>query len=150
MSEETFKSELERALARSDVDELLAALAGYFRWHEDGSPMDSDHVIDDRIYEVDDKERSLAIVMLAMDRYESESFLGLVSAGPLEDIFFMEAALSDEFLARIEAEATSNARFRWMLSGMYTSSFRPECTKLVERLTYGVSLEDPLPPRPEI
>jgi len=74
------------------------------------------------------------------------SYLGLVSAGLLEDIFFMENDVPDALVARIEEEAARNPRFRWMLSGMYTSTFRPEHRDMVEKLCEGSSICDQLPP----
>jgi hypothetical protein len=148
MTDHTPLTEVERAFRRVDIDHLRAVVAEQFAWNQ-ALDADTDAAalpLDPIITETDDLELSLAMVAVAMASYDDPSYLGLVSAGILEDIFFMENHVPDALLERIESEAERNPRFRWMLSGMYTDSFRPECRELVHRLTQGVSLSDPLPP----
>lgn len=148
MNEITLPTELERALARPDVDFLKQVIAEQYAWHsaESSDRGNEDLVLDPIIFDQDDPERNLALVAIAMATYDDEDYLGLVSAGILEDIFFMEQHVPHALLQRIETEALKNPRFRWMLSGMYTDSFKPECRELVHRLTVGLSIEDALPP----
>ena len=143
------ETELERALSRTDATQLLNIVTEYSRWHGDGCPGDSDHILDDWLFDHSDKERSLAMVSLAMANFDDPGFLGLVAAGLLEDIFFAGADVPDEIMVRVEEEARRTPRFRWMLSGVWTSSFRPQFADRVIRAVGTASLEtDPLPPRP--
>jgi hypothetical protein len=144
----SFKNELERARSRPDVDELLAALSAQFRWHQDGCPGDGYYGDLELYFDHSDKDRSLALVVLAMANFDDPGFLGMVAAGPLEDIFFAEQEVPEDIVVRIEDEARKTPRFRWMLSGVWTTSFKPEHATRVERAAAGAKLEDPLPPRP--
>lgn len=71
-----------------------------------------------------------------------------VSIGPLEDIFSNGEDVREDILVRIENEARRTPRFRWMLSGMWTSNFKPEHAARIKRAVSGAMVEDPLPPRP--
>ena len=148
MTQTSSRTEIERALSRPDIAKLRSVIAEQFDWNaaSDAGQDTLDLPLDPIIFDRSDSERSLALVAVAMATYDDPSYLGLVSAGILEDIFFMENHVSAELLERVEAEALHNPRFRWMLSGMYTDSFRPECRDLVSRLTTGISIDDPLPP----
>jgi hypothetical protein len=141
-------TEVERAFCRPDIDQLRAILTEQFECNQSidaGLDPTETPSLDPIIFDQSDLERSLALVAVAMATYDDANYLGLVSAGILEDIFFIENHVPDDLLTRIETEALRNPRFRWMPSGMYTDSFKPECRKLVHRLTKGVSLNDPLP-----
>ncbi len=148
MSETPQLTEYERAKLRKDLANLRRVIAEHVDWnraHDAG--LDSiSHPLDPIITERADPERNLALVAIAMNEQEDTSYLGLVSAGLLEDIFFMENDVPIPLLKRIEAEARRNPRFCWMLSGMYTTSFKPEFRAMVESFTRGISLDDPLPP----
>ena len=148
MTNQSLSSEVERAFCRADIEKLQRVITEHFEWHVafDAGRDIEDLPFDPIITDPSDPERNLALVAVAMAAYGDRSYLGLVSAGILEDIFFMENHVPDELLERIATEALRNPRFRWMLSGMYLDSFRPECRELVQRLTDGVSLDDPLPP----
>ena len=148
MRHPSIPSEVERALGRADIEKLRTVITEQFKWNlaEDENQDTADLPLDPIIFDSSDPERNLALVAVAMATYDDPSYLGLVSAGILEDIFFMENHVPDELLERIATEALRNPRFRWMLSGMYLDSFRPEYRELVQRLTDGVSLDDPLPP----
>jgi hypothetical protein len=146
----SFQNELERASSRPDANKLLMILKEYARWHDDGCPQgETDHILDDWIFNDSDKERSLALVILAMANFDDPGFLGLVAAGPLEDIFFAGAEVPEEIMARIEDEARRTPRFRWMLSGVWTTSFLPETEVRVRHAVGQADMEkDPLPQRP--
>lgn len=59
-----------------------------------------------------------AILAIA-ERKPSEQVLGIVAAGPLEDLIEYHGP---EFIDRIESEARANPVFRKMLSGVWESS----------------------------
>lgn len=149
MSNKQFGSEFERAMARSDIDQLKRIIAEHFAEHKASKAGENteNYPLDPLIFERDDPERNLALVAIAMSTYDDESYLGLVSAGLLEDIFFLENKVPDQLLMRIEAEALRNPRFLWMLSGMYSDSFKPECREFVQHLTKDISFGDPMPPK---
>jgi hypothetical protein len=92
-----------------------------------------------------DRERGLAYVMLAMAEYDDPDFLGLMSAGLLEDLL---QEPDPEFVDRIAAEARKTTRLRWMLG----IPFRHAIADWVWDRLRGLVVEDvdntPLPPAP--
>lgn len=165
-------TELQRAMARDDKDDLLHSVEVYRRWSGYGEPDDSkaarsDKVSDDATaedelwhdeldpwFEPHDPERGLALIALAMANYDDEGFLALISAGMLEEIVSHNPASSGEplradILARIVDEARRTARFRWILSGVWTSGCPQEVTAAIKQAVGTVNIDaDPLPPRP--
>ncbi len=140
-------SELERALERPDVGELRRVLAIYREWS--GRPQEHDDFPDEAAFFVDpdleDLDRGLALVVLASDTFDEPEFLGLVSAGLLENL--LDAA-TDEFLARVLNEARRSPRFFWLLSGVWRNSMAPSHAAAVKSLVGDHGFHDPLPPRP--
>jgi hypothetical protein len=150
-----YLDELQRARGRSDVDALQRVLAEYYEWHgafarkRAGEEVDdSDLVIDPILHDASDADRSLALVVLAMATYDDPLFLGLIAAGPLEDILSVHG---DDILARIVTEARHTPRFRWMLSGVSLHSIKPENVDAVAQAVRTMTIDgDALPPRPSI
>jgi hypothetical protein len=158
VSSKGFTSELERALARPDVGELREIVAEYFRADQASrsrAPNADDLVVDPWIYDSSDPDRSLALVALAIEDYDDPMFLGLMAAGPLEDILMFDpeghgttASPSDEIFSRVMDEGAKNPRFRWMLGGIYTNHLRPDQQKRFDALVER-SVDCDLPPRPQ-
>ncbi len=95
----------------------------------------------------EDPDLGLALVMLSAAMYDEIPFLGVVSAGMLEDLL-NEA--NDEFLDRILAEARKTPRFMWLLSGVWTMSMNSYHAKAIKELVGRRTFDDPLPPRPRV
>lgn len=147
MSDQGFTNELERALARPDIDELRRILAIHRRnslndandWPDEcSSVIMSGH---------DDPDLALSLVILASASFDEPEYLGLMAAGPLEDVLRHPGA---HFLERIADEARRTPRFRWMLSGVWLHAIHPEHVEAVQDAIGDMSMDrgDPLPPRP--
>jgi len=98
----------------------------------------------------EEPDRGLALVMLAAASYDEPEFLGVVAAGLLEDLLVHDSQCDDAFFRRILEEAQKTARFRWMLSGVWTYSAEPTRAAALKEAV-GETLMDegyPLPPRP--
>jgi hypothetical protein len=146
-------SELDRALARPDIEDLRADLAQYLTWvqwisSKKSKDDDDGPEVPWSIYRPTDADMCFAMAALAEAEYDDPVFLGHVAVSPLESIF---EDLSDEresALRRVEAEAKINPRFRWMLAGMYTPRDAPEWFDERFRAAIGsIQQSDPLPPR---
>ena len=126
----------------------------YHVWSERENPRDDDYPDEINVWFGDhDPEMSLALIMLAIANYDEVEFLGVVSAGLLEDVLSHHPAtngraLSNEMLERIVAEARRTPRFRWLLSGVWTYGSQPHVAAAIKEAVGDVRLEDPLPPRP--
>jgi hypothetical protein len=149
----TFSNELERALVRPDVEELRSALDGYAQWHLANRTKERVQlkvaITDPILHDNSDFDRSLALEVLAMERFDDPIFLGFVSAGPLESLLTTRPYPSEVHLARILEEARRTERFRWMLSGVWRTSMESTQAMAVKRIVGSVDLNnDPLPPRP--
>lgn len=165
-------SELQRALARHDKDWLLRCVGVYRQWSgygdaeigaakEDDQPCSMDADDDEPWYdelnpwfEMGDPDRGLALVALAMANYDDVGFLVLISCGMLEDIVSHYPAatgepLRQDILARIVDEARRTARFRWMLSAVWTYGCTEAVAAAIKQAVGTVNVDnDPLPPRP--
>ena len=151
MADKSLSNELQRVLVRPDVEELIRELEGYREYMQEiianepertepytGNPFE---VQDPR-----DADRALANVILASSRYDDPHFLGVMAAGPLEDIL---RDPTPELLERIIAEARKTLRFRWMLSGVWSHAIAERAREPVHEAVGGWSLDDtPLPERP--
>jgi len=152
MNAKGFTNEFQRALARPDVEELRRIAAEYFAWHQatrNRDPKAEELVVDPWIDSPPDPDWRLAFVALVMAEYDDPSFLGLVAAGPLEDLMQFQS-YSEETLARILDEARKTPRFRWMLSGVWLHAIHPEYAAALPEAMGDMSLDrgDPVPPRP--
>ena len=158
MSNEGFNNELARALARPDIDELKESVEVYCQWsrrHREGHVNEDDWPDElDPWFTNDNRDRSLALVALAMANSDDEEFLIGVSCGLLESTLshgpsIDKIPLSEEFLQRIVIEARRTPRFQWMLSAMWTTGMPQNEAKLIADAVGSASCEtDPLPPRP--
>lgn len=163
MSQQSFTNEYQRVLSRPDLSELRAALLSaqkFVNRQTDGAEDDPDDLGFDLIYTPEDPELLLAISVLAIAEFDDPGLIGFIAAGPLEDIFMLSAKglhggtaadpdLIAGLLVRIEDEARKCARFRWMLSGVWTTSFKPEQARRIQLAVSDADMNvDPLPPRP--
>ena len=150
MAHKGYEDELIRADARPDALKLRRMVAVYHEYyHTYGKAKEAfldQHIDDIEAFQFayDDPDRRLALVALCASIYEEPEFFFLVAAGPLEDIL----RYPDEgILARVVAEARKNARFRWMLTGVYlhaiSDTARPEIIRAIGTMTEA----DPMPPR---
>jgi hypothetical protein len=146
MADKTFSNELQRVLARPDVEKLREQL-GTYRSHSrtewpDGANEDMDAVMSAHW---DDPERGLAYVVLAMAEYDDPEFLALMSAGLLENL------LQDpepELLSRIAAEARKTARLRWMLGIPFRHAIPDRVWERIKDYVIEDVDRTPLPPPP--
>lgn len=148
MSEKSYFNELQRALARPDIDELRQHLDTYHR--HTGKDADWPDEADAHMEAVmcahwGDPEIALAYVVLAMAEYDEPDFLGSMSAGLLEDLLRQPTR---EFLDRIITEARKTARFRWMLSIPYPHAMPDWVWERVKEFVLEDVDNVPLPPRP--
>ena len=110
MADKSFSNELQRALARPDIDELRQHLDTYHRYSSkdedwpDEANAHMDAVMDAHY---DNPERGLAYIALAIAKYDEADFIGLMAAGLLEDLLHKP---NPELLERIVDEARKNAR----------------------------------------
>lgn len=139
-----------RALARPDISSLREKVELYYVFNKAGGK-GREALLEQRFQDFDpyfhandDAEVGLAIVVLAASNYDDVEFLGVMAAGPLEDL------LSDprpDILERIVAEARKSARFRWLLKGVFLHAVaekaRPHIATAIGRMSEG----DALPPR---
>ncbi len=91
-------------------------------------------------------EVGIAFVMIAAAEYDDVQFLGLVSAGLLENLLCEGSA---EITQRILLEARKTPRLRWMLSGVWYYSVPSKTAAEAKKLVGSMKFEDALPPRPE-
>lgn len=163
MSQKSFENEYQQVLARPDLSELRAALISaqkFVNRQTDGAEDDPDDLGFDLIYSPEDPELLLSLSVLAMAEFDDPHLIGFIAAGPLEDIFMFSTQgragdtaadpdLIESLLVRIESEARKCARFRWMLSGVWTTSFKPEHARRIKSALCGADMNvDPLPQRP--
>lgn len=151
MSDKSFTIELHRARDREDTSTLLRDLADYHQYsREVQSREEYVGVVGGNFACVmdahnDDPDKGMAYLALAMAHFEDREFLGLLSAGLLEDL------LRDprpEMLDRIVTEARKTPRFRWMLSGVWLHAIAERARAPVAGAVGDFQLEDPMPPAP--
>jgi len=142
--------EIDRAQARPDFEamtEAISAWQGSFR-QESSKRALSDWT--DPSYDFEelylsgqvDPERALACVSIALHNHDDPEFLFFVAAGPLEDIL---RDPTQEILERVRLEARRTARFRWMLTGVWTHGLRPDVAEQLKIAVAGMTENDPLP-----
>lgn len=67
-------------------------------------------------------------ILAVLARRPSEQVLGMLAAGPLEDLIEYSG---QDFIGRIEHEARVSPKFRWLLGGVWRSG-EPEVWERVE------------------
>lgn len=151
MSSKSFSNELHRARARPDIGELLLDLEDYHQMIGEVLGRGTYEVVDGGNHcnvmdaHRDDPERGLSYVALAMATYDDREFLGVMAAGPLEDLL---QDPTPELLDRIVAEARKTPRFRWMLSGVWLHAIAERVRGSIENAVGSSRLEQPLPEPP--
>jgi hypothetical protein len=110
-------------MARSRADVRDWALA-YIDAQESSQRVDIDHPLwwsigrTQRLTTSDDVEDIWAFILEVLSRSKSERVVGMVSAGPMEDLIHY---WGEHFIERIEATARCNPDFRKMLRGVWES-----------------------------
>ena len=61
-------------------------------------------------------EDAWPLILEILRREQDEEVLSVLAAGPLEELLSRHGSA---FIERVESEASSNARFRWLLGGVY-------------------------------
>lgn len=147
MQSQSYTDELERALGRADADALIERIDAYIEYDASGAgdwPVerveDFGEIID---CHRDDPDKALAYVVLAASRTDDEGFLGMMGAGPLEDIL---RDPSPELIERLVAEARKSARFRWLLSIPYQIAIAARAWAAIEKFRVDADAVE-LPPR---
>lgn len=150
MNRSSYRDELMRALVREDIADLRAAVEVYYKYyHTYGKAKEvflDEHadVLDAFYFTYDDPERGIAVVALAASMYDDADFLSLVAAGPLEDILRNP---NRDFIDRVVAEARKNARFRWMLAGIFLHAISDDARPHIVEAIGPITEADPMPPR---
>lgn len=153
MAHKGYSDELDRAVARPDVEQLCRHLDVYAEYHRQGSGHWSDET-DAAFGDIfacsdDDPEKSLAYVVLGAARSDDSGFLAALGCGTLENIL---RSPSPELLGRIVAEARKSARFRWLLSCPFRIAIAPSAWDAIVRFRITGPHVEPaanlLPPRP--
>jgi hypothetical protein len=150
MTRSTYDDELIRALERPDVGELQTAVSAYHTYSElKGKEREAyfnecPAPLELFFSTADDPDLGMALVALSASMYDDPHFLFLVAAGPLEDIL---GKPSREVIDRVVAEARKNARFRWMLTGIYLHAVSDEARPKIAAAIGTVTESDPVPPR---
>lgn len=152
MGSSSCNDELERALARPDAEQMCRALDEYAIYCESGFDEWPDE-LEDAFEDIiscfhDDPEKAFAYVIIGVSRSDDPKFLGLLGAGPLEDILDDP---SDDLLERVVAEARKSARFRWLLSHPFKVAVAARVWDAIEEFRITGPHEEPsddkLPPR---
>ncbi|MGN6818570.1 MAG: DUF6869 domain-containing protein [Sphingomonas sp.] len=152
MTGKGYSDELQRALARPDVDAMIRQIDAYADYFERGAADRPDDRSDD-FEEIitcyhDDPEKAFAYVIIAAARTDDAAFLAHFGCGPLEDVL---RDPSSELLERIVAEARKSARFRWLLSNPFKAAIAEQAWQAIERFRITGPHEEPsldlLPPR---
>src|SRR5688572_9067246 len=149
MTEKSFSNELDRALNRPDISELIRQIELYHAY----SHPDLRHWPDELAEQLngvlmsgcDDPEKGLAFVMLAAAKYDDREFLFLVSAGTFENLLVDP---NSDILCRILEEARKSPRIRWMLTGVYLHAIAERARGPVSEVINGWTEDQPTPPRP--
>jgi hypothetical protein len=113
--------------------ELLQWVEAYIAAQEQGG-VDGDHPLwwaIDRFFELmhEHPEDCWQAILAVLDTTNSESVLGILGAGPLEDLIHEHGP---EFIDRIEFEARENPPFKALLASVWESS-TPEVWTRVQR-----------------
>ncbi len=152
MGNKAYHDELERALARPDVEQMCQQLDAYAEYYENGGgEWPEEHA--DAFGEIiscyhDDPEKAFAYVILGASRSDHPGFVGGLGCGPLEDVL---EDPSEELLARVVAEARKSARFRWLISNPFKVAVATRAWDAIEKFRITGPHEEPpadkLPPR---
>ena len=157
---QSYANELERALARPDVEKLLRqsdryiayweSTAGDREWHDDEFD-DFSEIIDSGLPDYlgfYDPDKAMAYIIFAIAKSDDPQTLAICGCLMLEDLL---RDPSDELLERVVAEAHRSPRFRWMLSNPYKNSISAKAWEAIEQFRITGPHEEPafdtLPPR---
>lgn len=77
----------------------------------------------------EDPERAWSFILLALKTPRCEQHLGVLAAGPLEDLLSHHGA---EFIGRVEVEAKADPKFAHVLGGVWQSQMTDEVWRRVQ------------------
>lgn len=150
MIRKSYQDELMRATARHDIAVLRERVELYYQFNK-GSGKEREALLEERFrdfdpyfFPSDDPDMGMAIVALALSMFDDPAFLGVIAAGPLEDLLQKP---SSEILERILAESRKNARFRWLLRGVYPHAIAETARLQIAAVVGSITEAEPLPPR---
>jgi len=114
---------------RADTDELIAAYWAYERTHDESLFWAWEAVATERWH---DPEAKWPLILRLLDAAADDWEVGLVAAGPLEDLLIM---YGKDFIDRMESEARTNAKLREALAGVWLrGSLRPDPDVVADRV----------------
>lgn len=121
---------LYRDTVAMETSELIAAYFEYARTKDDALVWAWEAVDADGWH---DPERKWPLILSLLDAAANEFEIGLVAAGPLEDVLKLYGAA---FIDRIERQAQSNARLRQALAGVWLGgpTLRPDPDPIADRV----------------
>lgn len=146
MPKKSFASEVDRALSRTDADEMAEAIDAYAKYFDDtdgeggwpeeysdafGEILDCPH---------DNPDKALAYVVLGAARSDNPSFVAVMACGSLEDLL---REPTDEMIERVIAEARKSPRFRWMLSHPFKVAVSESAWRAIEPFRITGPHEEP-------
>lgn len=152
MAEKSLKSELARALARSDVTVMTSQIDAYAKYHKDGANDWPDDVADDfdeimSCY-MENPDKALAYVVLGANRSDDADFVNFLGCGPLEDVL---REPSEEMIKRVVSEARRSPRFRWLLNSPFKVAVSEAAWGAIKQFRVTGPHEEPslktMPPR---
>lgn len=144
-----YRDELSRAFERDDVVVLRDLLLRYHAYckmsgNEQEQFAKNFDVVELMLLSGDDPDIGLAIVVLAAAMFDDPQFLFVMAAGPLQDIL---RHYRREIVDRVVAEARKNARFRWMLTGVFLHAIAREARPMIVSAIGTMTEFDSMPPR---
>jgi hypothetical protein len=148
MADQGSSTELDRALAREDADDLdrqLRVHQSYFKAGFQDNTEENHADIDAVIGAISDPDRSLAYLALATAHFDDEPYLAFLAVDLLEENLLWDP--SPEILERVLAEGRRDSRFRWMLSHVCERMIAERARAPVTEIVGARSAETPLPPR---
>ena len=114
---------------RSDTDELIAAYWLYWRTRDENLLFAWQAVEAEGWH---DPQAKWPLILRLLDTAADDSEVGLVAAGPLEDLLTM---YGKDFIDRIETEAVTNPKLRDALSGVWLRGpLRPDPDVIADRV----------------
>lgn len=157
---ENSPTELQRALARADIDIMIEEVDRSFRFYkfafDGGERLRPREDIPEELepyvlpYDMPQGEREeyiLAAMMLVLSRYDDDPFIDFWAWGDFWSMLVIHN-VSDATLARIELEARRTPRFRWMLTLVRIGTAPAHVQESIRRARGSATDQDPMPARP--
>ena len=115
------------------MDELVQELVnGILRCTDRSNELCSETLIRLAYLSADEPEIVWQVILQVIDRRPSDEVLGMLGAGPLEDLMWNHGR---EFIDRVEQETVTNHKLRGLLSGIYRGEIDDETWARIVRLS---------------